>query len=79
MRGAASAINLLPCYVVALFDARDTAIHESEAYLHSSLLCGKKPKKQNKTKKLTNTKTNKPKKKTTFGIFFLAMLGTQAC
>ena len=40
MRGAASAINLLPCYVVALFDAADTAVHESEAYLHSSLLCG---------------------------------------
>ena len=42
MRGAASAINLLPCYVVALFDATDTAIHESEAYLHSSLLCEEK-------------------------------------
>ena len=42
MRGAASAINLLPCYVVALFDAIDTAVHESEAYLHSSLLCEEK-------------------------------------
>ena len=39
MRGAASAINLLPCYVVALFDAADTAVHESEAYLHTFLLC----------------------------------------
>ena len=78
MRGAASAINLLPCYVVALFDAADTAVHESEAYLHSSLLCGKKnPKKQTKKKQLTNTKTNQ--KKTTFGNFFLAMLGSQAC
>ena len=75
VRGAASAINLLPCYVVALFHATDTAIHESEAYLHSSLLCGKN---QIKTKK--NPQIQKQtKKKTTFGIFFLAMLGTQAC
>ena len=78
MRGAASAINLLPCYVVALFDAADTAVHESEAYLHSSLLCGKKnPKKTNK-KTTTHKYKNKPKK-TTFGNFFLAMLGSQAC
>ena len=54
MRGAASAINLLPCYIVALFDVADTAVHESEAYRHSSLCYEKKNSQIHKQKTTDN-------------------------
>ena len=60
---------LLPCYIVALFDAADTAVHESEAYLHSSLLCEEK--KNSQIQKQTNQRQ--------LLEFFLAMLESQAC